>query len=355
MTLKEAYEKGTLQLEQSGIAEAELDAWHLLEHVTGISRALYLLDSKKEMDTVQETQYLALLEKRASHIPLQHLTGVQEFMGLEFQVNEYVLIPRQDTETLVETALDILQNGWRACRNMQCVWERQSEVQPGNEKFAESRDSICFSESNESFLGKEAALLDLCTGSGCILLSILKLLEKSRHFKVIKCLKRVSCMESSYQHSDPDVIPVWGTGIDISREALEIAGRNAERLGIETEFLQSDLFENVEGRFSMIVSNPPYIRTSEIQTLQEEVKKHEPVIALDGGEDGLCFYRKIIQESRQHLVPGGYLLFEIGYNQGAEVAKLMWDAGFRKIAVKKDLAGLDRVVSGMYDDRVELQ
>lgn len=293
MTLKSAYEKGKGQLEQSGIAEAELDAWYLLEHVTGISRALYLLDSKKELDAAQATCYFTLLEKRARRIPLQHLTGVQEFMGLDFRVNGHVLIPRQDTEILVETALEILKDIW----------------QPYEEGPSKMK------------------VLDMCTGSGCIVLSILKL----------------------FGH------PLSGTGVDISAKALETARENAENLGVEAAFLQSDLFEHVEGQFSMIISNPPYIRTSEIQTLQKEVRKHEPVTALDGGEDGLCFYRKIVQEGRQYLVPGGYLLFEIGYDQAAEVVKLMWNAGFRSIAVKKDLAGLDRVVSGRYEVREELQ
>lgn len=287
MTLKEAYEKGREQLEKSGIDEAALDAWYLMEHVTGISRASYLLYSEKEMDSVQKSHYFALLEKRAERIPLQHLTGVQEFMGLEFQVNEHVLIPRQDTEILVETALEILQN----------VWKSHLDGQPG------------------------LTLLDLCTGTGCIVLSILK------YFKN----------------------PLCGLGVDLSRQALETASTNAANLGIEADFIQSNLFENVEGRFSMIVSNPPYIRTSEIHTLQEEVSRYEPAMALDGGEDGLYFYRKIIQEGRQHLVPGGYLLFETGYGQASDVVELMCDAGFQRITVKKDLAGLDRVVSGLYD------
>ncbi len=291
MTLKEAYEKGRDQLEKNGIDEAGLDAWYLMEHVTGLCRASYLLDNGKEMDTTQNLRYLALIQKRACRIPLQYLTGVQEFMGLEFQVNEQVLIPRQDTEVLVETALEILQMMWLSSM------EQQSKM----------------------------TLLDMCTGSGCIVLSILN------YFKN----------------------PLCGIGVDISGKALAVAERNSKNLGIGAEFIQSNLFENVNGRFSfsMIVSNPPYIRTSEVGTLQEEVSRHEPLLALDGGKDGLYFYRKIVQESRQYLVPGGYLLFEIGYDQAQEVTDLMYDAGFQKITVKKDLAGLDRVVSGLYDNR----
>lgn len=299
MTLKEACKKGAAQLKESGIEESSPDAWYLLEYVTGLSRAAYLLDGQKEMEAELEERFFSLIKKRAGRIPLQHLTGVQEFMGLEFLVNEHVLIPRQDTESLVEEALYILGG------------------KPGAR--GDGKDG------SPALSGDTISLLDLCTGSGCILLSILKHAEKN------------------------GAIPLCGTGSDISREALDMAERNAKKLGIEAEFVHSDLFGHVEGRFSMIVSNPPYIRTADIPSLQDEVSRYEPALALDGGGDGLCFYRKIIQESRQYLVPGGYLLFEIGYDQAPDVCRLMWEAGFRRIAVKKDLAGLDRVVSGMYD------
>lgn len=200
---------------------------------------------------------------------------------MSFQVNEHVLIPRQDTEVLVEEALSILQR---------------------------KNDSI--------------SVLDMCTGSGCILLSIMKL---------------------SGVHS------VCGTGVDLSEKALTMAIKNANMLDVNAEFYQSDLFESIKGRFSMIVSNPPYIRTAEIETLQEEVRDHDPLMALDGGTDGLYFYRKIIHDSRKHLLPGGYLLFEIGCDQAEDVSGFMRKAGFQNISVKKDLAGLDRVISGVYD------
>ncbi len=323
MTLKEACEQGAAQLKESGIDTSSLDAWYLLEHVTGFSRAAYLLDSQKELEAGLEERFLYLIKKRAGRIPLQYLTGVQEFMGLEFLVNEHVLIPRQDTECLVEAALHILNRKQTACRD----GADQSLIQPGN----------------------GFSLLDLCTGSGCILLSILKFAEKSGRFQAVKRPKHMQCAEPSCQWMDPDVVPIYGTGSDISQKALEMAGRNARKLGIEAEFVQSDLLEHVEGRFSMIVSNPPYIRTAAISSLQDEVSKYEPVLALDGGGDGLHFYRKIIQECRQYLIPGGSLLFEIGYDQASDVCRLMEEAGFREIAVEKDLAGLDRVVSGMYD------
>lgn len=308
MTLKEAYARGRNILEQKDIPDAELDAWYLLEHITGISRALYFSDGGKELDAVRAAGYFELIEKRGQRIPLQHLTGIQEFMGFPFRVNEHVLIPRQDTEVLVEEALSILQK---------------------------KKGPIC--------------LLDMCTGSGCILLSILKLLCTGQDDQSGKSEKALDGAEVFRKSVTAGGTPVRGIGVDLSEKALETAAGNAEILKVNAEFLHSDLFENVEGRFSMIVSNPPYIRTAEIETLQEEVKKHDPVMALDGGEDGLFFYRKIIRDSRDHLMPGGDLLFEIGCDQAWEVSKLMREAGFQRISVKKDLTGLDRVVSGVYD------
>lgn len=344
MTVREAYARGTGLLEQKGIPEAALDAWYLLEHVTGISRAQYFADGGKALDEAQETRYFALVEKRGQRIPLQHLTGVQEFMGFSFLVNEHVLIPRQDTETLVEEALSVLKR----------------EAGP-------------------------ARVLDMCTGSGCILLSVLKLMCRECGYRTAensggkatgygsgtesgeratgygdgtesggKATGNVSGAESG-RRAEPAFSGsaggplIYGTGADLSGPALEVAVQNAVRLGVQADFCRSDLFENINGRFSMILSNPPYIRTAEIETLQEEVRFHDPPAALDGGADGLDFYRRIIRESRDYLLPKGYLMFETGYDQAAAVADLMKAAGFGRISVKKDLAGLDRVVSGVYD------
>ena len=218
------------------------------------------------------------MKLRASHVPLQHITGVQEFMGLGFCVNEHVLVPRQDTEVLVESVLEVLK--------------------PGME------------------------VLDMCTGSGCILISLLKLCG---------------------------LADVKGVGVDISEEALKVAIRNAEKLGIDAMFLHSDLFKKVDGVYDIIVSNPPYIRTTVIEELKEEVKFHDPFIALDGKEDGLYFYRRIVEESPKFLKKCGKLYFEIGHDQGEAVSKVMRDAGFTDVTVKKDLAGLDRVVFGVYN------
>lgn len=276
MTLREAYEYGREQLQLAGIDDADLDAWYLLEFVTGISRAMYYVKMQEEISDEQEMEYGTYIERRATHIPLQHITGVQEFMGLEFLVNEHVLVPRQDTEVLVESVLDVLE--------------------------------------------PEMKILDMCTGSGCILLSLLKL-GKAR----------------------------YGVGADVSESALSVAKKNCEKLDVEAELIQSDLFENVTGQYDVIVSNPPYIRTAVIEELKEEVKFHDPFIALDGKEDGLYFYRKIVEKSPEYLNDGGKLYFEIGHDQGEDVKNLMEQAGFTGVTVKKDLAGLDRVVFGKYN------
>ncbi len=306
MTVRDACVKGTKLLERQGIPEAALDAWYLLEHITGISRARYLSDGGQALEEALEARYFALIEKRGRRIPLQHLTGVQEFMGYSFLVSRHVLIPRQDTETLVEEALSVL----------------KKEAGP-------------------------LRVLDMCTGSGCILLSVLKWMCQEQGY-VIESRKDFDPVAGQAVSSGEGGLSICGVGADISAPALEVAAGNAKRLGGEAEFCQGDLFENVKGRFSMILSNPPYIRTSEIETLQEEVRLHDPISALDGGADGLDFYRRIIRESREYLLPKGHLMFEIGYDEAGAVAEWMKEAGFGNISVKKDLAGLDRVISGVY-------
>lgn len=281
MTLRQAYEEGIEKLKEAGIEEAGLDAWYLLEYVTGINRATYFADSNQEMKDSHRATYQTLISERETRIPLQHLTGVQEFMGLEFRVNEHVLIPRQDTEILVETALEKI-----------------------NTK-------------------KPLRVLDMCTGSGCILLSVLSYGRK-------KC-------------------EITGVGVDVSDKALQVAKENARILQVDAEWIESDLFSGVSEKFDMILSNPPYIPSAVIKTLQPEVREHDPLLALDGKEDGLYFYRKIIEESRNYLQPGGWLIFEIGAEQGEAVSSYLKQNGFVQVAVKKDLTGLDRVVCGVYD------
>ena len=290
MTLREVYEYGQKQLKKAEILEASLDAWYLLEYITGVSRAEYFMDMSREVSPEQVEAYEDCIRKRASHIPLQHITGMQEFMGLSFQVNEHVLVPRQDTEVLVESVLDILKPGMH--------------------------------------------ILDMCTGSACILISLLKLSEGIVGQKAGSALGDAG---------------ITGVGVDISEEALKVAKTNAKTIGVEATFLQSDLFTEVQGQYDVIVSNPPYIRTAVIEELKEEVKFHDPFLALDGKEDGLYFYRRIIKKSPKYLKPQGKLYFEIGHDQAEDVTRLMKEAGFTAVTVKKDLAGLDRVVFGVYN------
>lgn len=276
-TLYELLASAGKQLEQAGVTEYELDAWYLLQHVTGVSRTAYLCDRNIPVTEQQEKQYMELVLRRAERIPLQQLTGEQEFMGLSFCVNEHVLIPRQDTETLVEEA-------GRLLKRME-----------------------------------HAKVLDMCTGSGCILISLVKLYGVEQ-----------------------------AVGVDISREALKVAVHNAERNSAEAIFQKSDLFSRVSGSYDMIVSNPPYIRTAVIDTLEPEVRDHEPVLALDGREDGLYFYRRITEQAGDFLQAGGYLIFEIGHDQGKEVSEILCRNGYTQVRVIKDLAGNDRVCIGKY-------
>lgn len=282
-TLQTIYREGKEQLELSGVPDADLDAWYLLEFVTGISKARYYGNPEAGMEEEEVLRYWDVIRQRAERIPLQHITGEQEFMGFSFQVNEHVLIPRQDTETLVEEALGVLK--------------------------------------------PKMEILDLCTGSGCILLSLLKLGEKQ------------------------GIAGLKGTGADISREALKVAEENGRRLeipGDQLAWVRGDLFEKLEGPFDLLVSNPPYIPSGELSGLQEEVRLHDPALALDGHEDGLYFYRRIAAEAGKYLRDGAFLMLEIGWDQGEAVRGLLEAAGYREVEVKKDLSGNDRVVRGRY-------
>lgn len=276
MTYRELFEYGKKQLEDAGIEEAALDARLLLEYICHTDRNALLVHGDSVRSNLEEQFYRMVIEKRAQRIPLQHITGQQEFMGLTFKVNEHVLIPRQDTEILVEEAMRYLSDGMR--------------------------------------------ILDICTGSGCILLSLLKYSNECE-----------------------------GLGVDISDDALAVARENTQNLGLETEFRHSDLLEKVEGKFDMIVSNPPYIETAVIDTLMPEVREHEPMLALDGREDGLYFYRRIVEQCTSYMTRGARLFFEIGYDQGEAVKDMMIHKGFCEVEIIKDYAGLDRVVTGCWN------
>lgn len=271
MTLREAFQAGEYILTKANIPNPDYDAWELLEKASGRNKTHYFLYPEEELSIEAKTEYRNMLLKRVEHVPLQYITGEQCFMGYMFKVNSSVLIPRQDTEILVQ------------------------EV-----------DKICHAKQS---------ILDMCTGSGCI----------------ITTLKAMN----------PEII---ATGVDISKAAVNLAKENARNNHVEVEFICSDLFDKVFGSYDIIVSNPPYIPSEVIQTLDVEVREYEPYEALNGMEDGLYFYRLIIEKSKNYLKDAGYLCFEIGYDQAESVSAILKEHGFVHIAVKKDLAGLDRVV-----------
>ena len=273
MTLREALTLGKDLLNKAEIEEYETDAWLLLEAAAKCTRNDLFLRGNEPLTKEQELLYNEYLEKRSRRIPVQHILGVQCFCGLDFIVTPDVLCPRLDTEVLIEEAI--------------------KRIKPGS------------------------SILDMCTGSGCIVLTLL-------HF----------------------VKDCQGTAADLSEKALAVAKLNAEKLQKKCTLIHSNLFENIEGKYDVIVSNPPYIATKEIEALEPEVRIHEPMMALDGMEDGLFFYREIVSASVDYLNPDGWLMFEIGYDQGKEVSEMMKMAGFVQIEVIRDLAGLDRVVIG---------
>ena len=271
-TLREAERRGAETLAAAGREEAAQNARLLLCHVLNFNFTDYVLAREDLLSPHDAVRYEELLTRRASGVPLQYLTREQNFCGLSLYVDERVLIPRQDTECLVEEVL---------------------------------RD------------GARGALLDLCTGSGCIPLALLK------H-------GNFSC----------------ALGADISAEALAVAETNRARTGLPLLLRQSDLFSEIPERFDVITANPPYIESAEIESLSVEVRDYEPRLALDGAADGLAFYRRLAAESGAHLKPGGRLYLEIGMSQGAAVASLLEAAAFSDIHIIRDLAGRDRIVKG---------
>ncbi len=273
ITIRELLKEGSKRLALSGVEEADVDARLLLFHVLNVNSAAFYMIMNNEAEETILCRYYELIDKRCTHYPLQYIIGTTEFMGISFKVDENVLIPRFDTEILVEEVLKL---------NLD-----------------------------------KKKILDMCTGSGCIAISIKKLLKGSA-----------------------DV-----TGVDISEGALKVAKYNAKMNDAEVSFIKSDLFENVNERYDVIVSNPPYIRTEVINGLMEEVKSHEPFMALDGKEDGLFFYKNIIKNSPFFMKKDAVIAFEIGYDQADSVKDIMKD-DFYDIRVVKDFAGLDRVVMG---------
>ena len=275
------YQNGIEMLERAGITEAKLDARLLLEYVCGTDHSTLLAHPDREVSGKELSEYEKCLERRTKREPVAYILGNWDFMGLSFKVSSDVLIPEQDTEILVEEAMRFLEDGMR--------------------------------------------FMDLCTGSGCIALSLL-----------------------NYTNG------ITAVCTDISDAALKIATENASNLGFSdrAEFVQTDLFpeKTADGsKFDLIVSNPPYIESSVIETLAPEVKDYEPRLALDGDADGLTFYRRIVDTAPEYLYSSGYLIMEIGYNQAETVSQLLNEKGcYHDIEVIKDYAGNDRVVRACY-------
>lgn len=292
MTYREALAWGQEQLRMAEVPDFALDAGYLLEFTSGRKHIDLVLDGREQMTEALFAKYRDCIRRRAQRIPLQQITGSQAFMGLDFMVNEHVLCPRQDTETLVEEGLAIL-----------------ASLQSGSAK------------NRQANADREIRLLDLCTGSGCILISLLALARGQE-------------------------TPIHGLAADLSPEALAVARENAKRNGVSAAFVLSDLFAEIEGSFDLITANPPYISSGQLEDLMPEVRDHEPRMALDGDEDGLAFYRRIAGQAPDYLREGGWLLMEIAFDQGQAVRQMLSDGPFEEIEIIQDLSGRDRVLKG---------
>ena len=278
-SLKGLLADGAKMLTQAGIDEAELDARYILEYITGLNSAQYFIHSEDIIEKNKAEEFFRLIERRSKRIPLSYVIGTRDFFGLTFKVDENVLIPEQETELLVEEVI----------------------------KHSEGK-----------------SVLDMCTGSGCIAISIALFGKPSKV-----------------------------AASDISEKALEVARENAKSLKAgEISFIQGDMFENVTDKFDIIVSNPPYIETGEIDELMPEVRDYIPRLALDGDIDGLKFYRIISKEAVKKLNKNGRIFYEIGYNQSRAVASILLENGFTDITVIKDYSGLDRIVMAKLGEKL---
>lgn len=281
-TIQELLLIGKEKLDQSQNEYSKYERKVLLENVLGCNYMYMLMNGEEEVSLEQEQQYMALIKKRCEHYPLQYLLGYANFMDYTFYVDEHVLIPRNDTEVLVELVSNQLDN----------------VLSKGLDK-------------------KNQRILDLCCGSGCIGISL-----KLYHNEISLTLS------------------------DVSEDALKVTKRNLEKYDIKAKVICDNLLDGIDEQQDFIVSNPPYIESQVINTLMPEVKEFEPMLALDGGKDGLDFYREIVIKSLSCLREGGWLFFEIGYNQGEAVSSLMKKQGFQDVEIRKDYANLDRVVYG---------
>ena len=281
MKIKDILLNGIKILKDNNIEDANMKCKIVLADLLGKNKEYLVVHDEDEIEDGLNRIFLEKIERLKNHEPLQYIINKQEFMGFEFYVDENVLIPQPDTENLVE-------------------------------------EVILLSDKLRKSVRKELRILDLCTGSGAIAISVSKLIKNTLVY-----------------------------ASDISKAALKIAEENSSRNRANVLFFESDLFSEISKlyKFDIIVSNPPYIEKSVIDTLTEEVKK-EPILALDGGEDGLDFYRKIAKGAKEYLNENGYLAFEIGYNQRIDVMQILKENGYKNIYSRKDLGGNDRIVVG---------
>lgn len=327
MTYRDMLKHGETVLQEAGVVDYKLDAWYLFEAATGLSKQLYFMEMTTEATERIEAKYNKLLKRRSNREPLQYILGSQVFMGLDFEVNEHVLIPRQDTENLVEEVNKIIQ---------------QMKADKMDREAKADLDAVDATNSGVSDVGRgsDIDILDMCTGSGCIIISLVAMNEG-----------------------------VYGTAVDLSKEAISVARRNAMNNSVtdRVEFYVGDLFDGITDHkeqkvvraglsctkygparqtFDIIVSNPPYIPTAEIAKLMPEVGDFEPMMALDGDEDGLRFYRQIAADAPDFLKDGGYLIVEIGFDQGQDVRNIFLENNFADVRVIKDYQDNDRIVVG---------
>ena len=318
---RELYEEGRRVLEDVPIPDAALDARLLLEAACGTDLQTLLVYPDRPVEDETAARYRALIKRRRLREPTAMILGEWEFMGLPFKVTKDTLIPEQDTEILVETVLERMgsaQGPSSGQSGMQTSFPRLCGASDAGGSGAEG--------GNRQGSGDEAQtvrILDLGTGSGCILLSLLYFLPQAD-----------------------------GIGTDISEGALSTAAENAKTLGLSGRalFYRGDLWDALpepKERFDLIVSNPPYVPTDVIAALEPEVRCGEPYAALDGGADGLAFYRRIIAAAPQYLKGGGLLALESGFDEAADIRAMMERAGFTDLRVDRDYGGLDRAVSGM--------
>ena len=291
MKLNELLKDGIYVLKENNIEDCNLKARLLLSYLLGKDKEYLIINDREEIDIDKQMQYYGLLDRLTFGEPLQYITGNQEFMGLNFFVNQHVLIPQPDTEILVQIVLKYLEHN--------C-----------------GKENIKLFENLEKRKLKNPKILDLCTGSGAIAISLYK-----------------NCQNENVEIS----------ASDISYEALEVARTNCQKLNAKVKLIHSNLFEKIREKFDIIVSNPPYIETDVISELDIEVQ-NEPHLALDGGKDGLDFYRKIAKESRDYLTEEGMLFLEIGFNQKENVQKILEKNYFQNIICLQDFSGNDRVM-----------